>query len=179
MGAILPSSAGLARAMVDEARIEPDDVVLELGAGSGSFTTEIVSRHADNPLYLVEPGEALVGQLRERFPAAVVSARRAEDLGAMAQELGMPKVDRVVSGLPWALWPEARQAAILDALLPLLAADARLVTFHYVHSRMLGRVSTLRRLLQARFHTVEHSTPIWPNVPPAYVHIAANPRLPA
>ena len=178
MGAVLPSGNALAEAMVTEAQIVPGHVVLELGAGSGSFTRAIVARNPDNRLYLVEPGEDLAGRLQVTFPGAIVQARRAEELREMADELNMPPVDRVVSGLPWALWGWDRQAAILDALLPLLSPHARLVTFHYVHSRMLGAVATTRALLEARFRSVTRSAPVWSNVPPAYVHIAEGPVHP-
>ena len=174
MGAILPSSTQLAIAMVREARIEPGQRVLELGAGSGSFTREIVRCHPNNPLWLVEPGQDLGGALSAEFPHATVCTCTAEALGAQVPS-GVT-FDRVVSGLPWALWPIERQAAILDGLLSVLAPDARLVTFHYVHSRMLGRVASLRKLLQERFQEVTQSESVWSNVPPAYVHIASAPK---
>lgn len=176
MGAIYPSSASLARAMVDAAAIEPGHVVLELGAGSGAFTSEVVTRFPQNPLYLLEPGRTLAAALQARFPPAVVGACLAEDLAGFARSVGMPPVDRVVSGLPWALWSRSRQEGILDQLLPHLAAGARLVTFHYVHSRLSGGVPALREALLARFERVSQSDPVWANLPPAYVHIAAGPR---
>lgn len=178
MGAVLPSSGALADAMVTAAQIVPGHVVLELGAGSGAFTRAIVARSPEARLYLVEPGEELAARLRTSFPDAIVQACRAEDIGEMASDLNMPPIDRVVSGLPWALWSRERQAEILDALLPTLAPHARLVTFHYVHSRMLGAVATTRALLEERFRTVTQSAPVWANVPPAYVHIAEGPVHP-
>jgi|GEM_PF-2890676 len=81
------------------------------------------------------------------------------------------------SGLPWALWREQRQRFVLDLLLPHLAPGARLVTFHYLHSRMFGRVSAMRGALRERFHHVSDSRTVWANFPPAYVHIAEGPRL--
>lgn len=175
MGAIAPSGRRLAKAMVDEAQIEPGHVVVELGGGSGSFTRELLARHPDNPLTVFELSPDLAAGLRRDFPRARVIAAPVEDLPKIASELGISRIDRVVSGLPWALWRELRQAAVLDALGPYLAPQARLVTFHYVHSRSLGRVATTRRLLQERFREVSHSAPVWANVPPAYIHIAQSP----
>ncbi len=178
MGAVVPSSRHLARAMVDEARIGPDDVVVELGAGSGAFTKEIVERHPSNPLLVFELSATLAESLVANFPSAKVAAAPVEELPAIARRFGISRIDRVVSGLPWALWSEERQAAILDALIPYLSPDARLVTFHYVHSRALGRVATMRRLLLERFSHVTNSDAVWANVPPAYVHIAEGPKGP-
>jgi phospholipid N-methyltransferase len=175
MGSIVPSSSALARAMVDEAAIGPGAGVLELGAGSGAFTRELVERHPDAQIVAVELSADLAAGLAARFPAVEVLAASADDGARLAAALGGRRVDRVVSGLPWALWSEARQEAVLDTVLPLLAPDARLVTFHYLHSRALGRVRALRRLLRARFAVVGDSAPVWWNFPPAYVHVATGP----
>lgn len=177
MGAIAPSSANLARMMVSEARIEPGHVIVELGAGSGAFTRELVARHPDNPLVAFELSASLAAGLSREFPSARIVAGPVESFPTIAAELGVGRIDRVVSGLPWALWDEARQAGVLDSIVPYLAPGARLVTFHYLHSRAVGRVATTRRLLQQRFATVTNSPVVWANVPPAYVHIAQDPRF--
>jgi phospholipid N-methyltransferase len=169
MGAILPSSQFLARAMVDAAEIQPRHRVLELGAGSGAFTREISDRHPSADLILVEPGASLAEGLRREFPRARVCAILAQDLGDVGLAPG--SIDRVVSGLPWALWSGEVQSQILDALVPLLAPHARLVTFHYLHSRALGRVASFRELLSTRFRRVTHTAPVWANMPPAYVRV--------
>lgn len=176
MGAMAPSGRELARTMVDTARIEDDHTVVELGAGSGSFTRELVDRHPRSPLFVFEISPRLGEELTKRYHSAKVVVAPVEDLPKLAPDIGLKKIDRIVSGLPWALWPESRQATILDALFPFLSPDARFVTFHYVHSRALGRVKITRRLLKERFCEVSNSQPVWANLPPAYVHIAQGPR---
>lgn len=178
MGAIAPSGPDLARVMVDTAQIEDGHTVVELGAGSGSFTREIVGRHPANPFFAFEISPRLGDELTKSFPSANVVVAPVEDLPKVAPAIGLRQIDRIVSGLPWALWSDERQAAIFDALLPFLAPDARFVTFHYVHSRALGRVRGTRRLLKERFAQVTNTEPVWSNLPPAYVHIAENPRSP-
>lgn len=176
MGAIAPSSKQLAKAMVDQAQIEPGQVIVELGGGSGSFTREIVDRYPDNPLMVFELSAELAAALQQTFPYAHVIAGPAESFPDVAAQYGITHIDRIVSGLPWALWSPARQASILDGLVPHMAPGGRMVTFHYVHSRALGRVASMRRLLDERFEEVFNSPPVWANVPPAYIHIAQGPR---
>ena len=176
MGSVVPSSARLAQAMADCADIQPGHVVVELGAGTGAFTRELVERHPRNRLVVFEVSATLAGPLERSFPTVTVVARPAEALPEVMAELGLGRIDRVVSGLPWALWGAAQQARILDGLVPYLAPSARLVTFHDLHSRALGRVRTTRGLLVERFHDVSFSAPVWRNLPPALVHVAARPR---
>jgi len=170
MGSLVPSSPELARRIVALAEIRPGHRVLELGAGSGAFTAELRRAHADAPLVAVEPARPLALALARVWPEVTVLAAPAEDLAAHLP--AGTRFDRVVSGLPWALWSEARQASVLDAITPFLATDARLVTFHYVHSDLLGAVRTTRRLFRARFHHTSWSPVVWQNAPPAKVHVA-------
>ena len=178
MGALAPSSRALARAIVNAADIRAQQTIVELGAGSGVFTREIVDRHPDSPLFAFEISPQLGAELRDRFTSATIVVAPVEALPQVASKIGLKKIDRIVSGLPWALWSETRQAGILDAIVPFLTPTARFVTFHYLHSRALGRVKATRRLLDARFTRVTHSRPVWANFPPAYIHIADGPRVP-
>ena len=177
MGAVLPSSQKLADSMISYARIDDGHIVVELGAGNGALTREIIARHPGNPLFAFEISTRLGGELASRFPSAKVVLASAEELPLVAPALGLGLIDRIVSGLPWALWSEGRQAAILDGLLPMLAPEARMVTFHYAHSRFFGRVEITRRLLQQRFFDVSSGEVVWANLPPAFVHVAEIPRV--
>ena len=178
MGAIAPSSKALARAMVDEAQLAPGQHVAELGAGTGVFTREIVTRFPDLPLAVFEPGAELVVALRAEFPRAHVTERLAHELPDFVDALGFPRVDRVVSGLPWAIFPLEVQTAILDAVVSRMPADGRLVTFQYLHSQVMPGAAVLNRLLAERFATVTPSAAVWANLPPAFVIAASNPHHP-
>lgn len=178
MGAIAPSGRALAREMVDQAQIGPGHAVAELGAGTGVFTREIVARHPDAPLAVFEPGVELAAALRAEFPAAHVTERLAHELPDVIDALGFARVDRVVSGLPWAIFPLDVQRAILDAVVSRMPEDGRIVTFQYVHSQVLPGASVLNELLNERFTTLSRSGAVWANLPPAFVIVAANPRNP-
>lgn len=172
IGAVAPSSRNLARAMVDLAQIKEGQVVAELGAGTGAFTREIVERHPGSPVFAFEACPRLGADLARRFTSAKVVAAKVECLPQLASSLGLTRIDRIVSGLPWALWPEPRQAAVLDTLIPFLSPDVRFVTFHYLHSRWLGQVHATRRVLEGRFARVYRGPSVWRNLPPAFVHVA-------
>ena len=68
-GAILPSSAGLARLIVNAAEVSKAKHVLELGPGTGPFTATIQAALSPGARYLgVELNPTFVATLRRQFP---------------------------------------------------------------------------------------------------------------
>ncbi len=175
IGAIAPSGRELADLTVTSAEIRPGHTVVELGAGTGPMTESLLRLHADVPLLVLEPTHALAASLRTRFPSAKVCERYAQDLPALVQEWGHPVVDRVVSSLPWAIWPPVLQNEIFDAIHRVMAPDGRLVSFSYVHARALPAASRFRATLESRFRTVHTTRVAWRNLPPAYVLVCDGP----
>jgi len=173
IGSVLPSGNQLARRMVSAADIRSGHVVVEIGAGTGPFTRAIRAAHpSDIDLLLVEPASELAAVLRRDFPGVTVDERYAQDLPAIVREWGKPHVDRVVSGLPWTMWPEEVIAKGLDAVVEVLAPGGRMVTFSYVHAQaLLPGAKRFRRLLQARFSKVDRTEVQWLNFPPALVFV--------
>ena len=55
----------IARKIVDLAKLQPDDVVVELGAGRGILTQALIDKGV--PVIALELDRALCGELRERF----------------------------------------------------------------------------------------------------------------
>jgi phospholipid N-methyltransferase len=100
----------------------------------------------------------------------------AQDLPAILDEWGHARIDRIVSGLPWAAWGDEIQDPIFDAILATLAPDGRMVTFAYLGAHMMPAARRLKQKLQARFERVSKSPTVLANVPPAFVYICENPR---
>jgi phospholipid N-methyltransferase len=181
LGAVAPSGRALAGRMVDAAAIAPEHAVVELGAGTGPMTEALVARHPalgepDARFVVLEPNPALAAVLRTRFPTVRVEERFAQDLRAILDGMGIERVDRVVSSLPWAIWPEGLQDEVFSAILEVLAPEGRMVTFGYLHALPLPAARRLRRALEARFHTVDTTPAAWANLPPALVYVCDRPR---
>ena len=176
IGSVTPSSSVLARLMVDAADIHEGHVVVELGAGTGPFTREIHSRYPDNPFLALEPGAELAAVLRTELPGVAIREGLAQELPQLAREWGYEKVDRVVSGLPWALWSKVLQNDILDNMIRCMNTDAKFVTFTYLHSGVMPAARSFRRELTNRFEVVKTSHVAWRNMPPAYAYICEKPR---
>jgi phospholipid N-methyltransferase len=176
VGAIAPSGDILANLMVDAVGIAPGQVVVELGAGTGVITLAIRRRAPETPLLVFEPSGELAALLRERFPDARVAEKFAQELPTELDAWGQVAVDRVVSGLPWTIWPLEVQQSILQAVVSRMRPDGKFVTFGYLHSQVLPGAGRLRSLLGQYFNKVEPTGVAWRNLPPAFAWVATGPR---
>lgn len=163
VGAVAPSSRGLAKLMATD--VHAGACVVELGAGTGTLTTALIdSGVRQENLFLVDQHKDFADVLRDRFPRAnVVEA----DAAALTRQLGdlRGRVDYVISGLPILWFSRETKAAILSEALELLKPDGRFQQFTY-----LGRPPVGPRLLaELGLHaTLLGIAPM--NLPPAFVY---------
>jgi len=156
VGAILPSSRHLARAM---ARHAGDcDALVELGAGTGTITRELVHQHPDVPLILFEQNSTLAGRLHSDFPQAKIIAECFHQRAGLLADL--PERAVFVSSLPFRSLPADIAIPTITALHRLLAGcpQRRLIQFTY-QPRVPFRAPA--GLTWHRYVTV------WRNAPPA------------
>jgi len=177
LGSIVPSSPVLADKVVEAADIPRGGRVVELGAGTGPITEALLRRHPHLDLLALEPTPSLAASLRRRFPELDLREERADrHLRALVAQSGPGEVDRVVSGLPWTLWPRELQVEVLRGVVDVLAEDGRFLTYTYLVSQARPAGRAFRALLAEAFETVWHTEVVWRNVPPAVVLVADRPR---
>src|SRR5690606_515556 len=110
VGAVLPSSAVLARRMLDW--IPWDDVrtVVEFGPGTGAFTGPLMQRvAADAQVLAIEINPRLAELLRTRFAGIVVCQDSVASVRQLCNAHGIGQADAVICGLPWANFSEQQQ----------------------------------------------------------------------
>lgn len=171
VGAVLPSSRYLARALVGWLDLAPGELIVEYGPGTGPATEVIRERLPAHARYL---GIELEGRfhrlLTQRYPRLDFHHGSAADLRTILAERGLPKPARIVSGLPFASLPPAVQDAIVDGVVWALdggRGDFR--TFQYVHAYGMRAARRFRAAMLERFASFERIGPIVRNVPPAFV----------
>ena len=160
VGAVLPTSRTAVRAMLDQADVAGAELVVELGAGTGAQTQEILARMKPGArLVTVEIDRRLAALLAERFtdPRVQVVCDSAENLDA---HLGTDRADVVVSALPYTSLDQALRRRLLDALPRLLGPDGVVVLIQYS--------PLLLPELRKRFAEVRWTVTPW-NVPPAFL----------
>lgn len=171
VGAIAPSSRWLARCMLESARLQDADTVVELGPGTGSFTRAILDLIAPTTTFFaIEVNPQFAASLRRRFPQLKVHNDTAEKLPEYLAKEGKDGVDCVLSGLPWASLPLSVQEGVMNAVVTSLRPGGTFATFAYIHARYLPNARRFRQRLESHFSNVEMSPIVWRNLPPAFVY---------
>lgn len=176
---LVPSSRAVAEAMCAPIPRTGDPVVVELGAGTGSLTGVVAERLGGRGHHLaVELNPRLAEVLASRFPGLDVAVAPAAEVPALLAERGLDACDVVLSGLPWAAWPDT-PPRLTDVLAGAMRPDGALTQFGYAWTRWAPPAHRLRQRLTEAFEDVVTGPVIVRNVPPAFVHTARRPRRPA
>ncbi|QIG46685.1 methyltransferase domain-containing protein [Nordella sp. HKS 07] len=165
VGAVVPSGPSLAKAMVTTLAPGPEDIVVEIGPGTGPFTRALLAAGVSpSRLILVEFDKEFVRHLRQNFPGVTVLHGDAQELPRLLKEHGHEKVPCILSGLPLRSMPEAIRTGITRAMAASLADGGKLVQFSYFREPPLAEAEVRAAGLTAR-----RARTIMANVPPAFV----------
>lgn len=189
VGAVWPSSKGLCEAMVRPVvgGAAGPLRVLEVGAGVGPVTAELVQRLLPGDrLDVVELNPEFCATLRGRFAAAAPIAPRIHEADILRFEPGV-RYHHIVSGLPLANFPAELSEAIYERFFDLLEPDGTLIMFHHILGREVlrcfgmptgrRRAKRLMEIEEALAPLVVDSHTVMLNVPPARVLVRRRPDL--
>jgi phosphatidylethanolamine/phosphatidyl-N-methylethanolamine N-methyltransferase len=167
MGAIVPSSGKLARAMASQLDARHAGIVIELGAGTGPVTDALVEAGiAAKRLWVIEREAALCAILTAQFPSLTIWCEDATHLRRLWQEQGEPRIAAIVSSLPMMSLPKRVKESIQSQMAELLDDGGVIIQFTYGAKSPLDRV----RLRQHNI-TGKRVKTILTNVPPAHVWV--------
>ena len=101
IGALLPSTSGVARALAAQLQLGRSGPILELGVGTGTVTSGLIAGGcAPERLILVESKPELVNHLSAHYPGARVICGDATKIDELLGELGVTQLATVISTLP-------------------------------------------------------------------------------
>ncbi len=165
VGAVAPSGPRLATLMVRHIDLKPDDVVVELGPGTGVFTRELLTRGVrPENLILVETNPHFVNFLKAEFPGVRVANADAQDLVKILKGLGYAHVQKIVSGIPFRSIKAPDRKLIAKAIATALAPAGKLVQFSYLNGAPLPKATAAEVGLTGKRVGLALN-----NVPPAFV----------
>ncbi len=160
VGAVLPTSRYTARAMIDMAPVHAAHCVVELGAGTGPLTKELVprlGRESELLAFEIDPALARVLEAELTDPRVRVIAESAANLEA---HLRGKQPEIIFSALPFTSLPARLRNELLGAARRVLADDGVMVVLQYS--------PFVEGTLRAVFASVERRLSL-PNVPPAFL----------
>jgi phosphatidylethanolamine/phosphatidyl-N-methylethanolamine N-methyltransferase len=164
MGAVMPSSRVLARAMAKFVDVDAPGPVIELGPGTGAITNALIERGVDPArLVLVEFNPSFCALLRDRYPTATVVQGDAYALRDSVWEILQEPASAIVSGLPLVTKPMHQRIGVMNEALALAADGAPFIQFTYSVAPPIPK--SLPGV------TTQASDRIWLNIPPARVWV--------
>jgi phosphatidylethanolamine/phosphatidyl-N-methylethanolamine N-methyltransferase len=160
IGAIAPSSKGLAHAIAAEADPARNGPVLELGPGTGVVTQALIARGFEpERIMAIEKDGQFAQTMRARFPGIKVIQG---DAFQLADALGNERFAAIVSSLPLLNFPSPKRGALIEDALSRLLPGAPFIQFSYGFTPPVAAPERACVKLAAR---------VWLNLPPARVWV--------
>lgn len=163
-GTLCPSSKFLGRKMAYHVKDNFNDVVVELGAGTGAITHELlIAGMNPKKLYCIEFDQTLCNTLKQRFPQCNIINGSAENI---LEIIGDDKINlkAVVSSLPLLSLPKELVDKILTNVQIALPTNGKFVQFTYNLNRNIAG-----RWLTSMNHSKRSN--VYLNIPPARVDV--------
>ena len=150
LGSLVPSSPFLIKRVLRRVDWGSARVIVEYGAGVGTFTGEILRRmRSDALLVAFETNDEFVQYLRDSLhdPRLHIVHGSADRVGEVLERLGRGPADYVISGIPFSTIPEDARESILRATRAVLHPRGALIVYQFTRrilpslERVFGRVS--------------------------------------
>ncbi len=169
VGSITPSSPELARRMVAGIRPDEDNVVMELGVGTGAITKFLQEKVPDDRSYLgIELDRDLIKSLKRNYPAMKIVRGNALEAFELHRKSGLGKVGTIICCLPFVSMPNEIGEKILLEIDKFMQLGCTVHTFQYAHGYYFPSAIKLREFMRDRYGKSKRSSLIVKNVPPAY-----------
>ena len=169
VGSVAPSSDELAAEMLAGFEPSSENIVLELGVGTGALTKHLRRVIPSRDSYLgIELDHDLVRSLNRRYPDMNIVCGNATEAYKIHAESGLGKVRYLACGLPFVSLPKEVGDEILAEITKFMDEGCELRMFQYAHGYYLPPARKLREFLRRRYGKSERSQLVLKNLPPAY-----------
>ena len=164
-----PTLKFLAQSLIKHSTLSQEHKVLELGCGSGAITKHILESGPHASYLGVEISSDLISYLQKAYPDNTFIKASADNLEGYVED---ESIDVIISSLPWTMFSEAVQEAIIKEITRVLKPGGSFVTFLCLHALPLPSASRAQKLFKKHFSSFEYCESISRNIPPANVYKA-------
>ncbi len=169
VGAITPSSPELAQQMVKGIYPDEENIVLELGVGTGAITKFLRQILPDERSYLgIELDKDLVKTLKRNYQDLQIVRGNAAEAYAIHQKSGLGKVGYIICCLPFVSLPNEIGERVFLEIDKFMRQGCTFRTFQYAHGFYMPSAIRLREFMRNRYGKAKKSQLVVKNVPPAY-----------
>ncbi len=165
VGAIAPSSRFLVKKMCSKVDFETAKVLIELGPGTGAFTSEILNRaRKDAKIFVFELNTDFYKLLSKKFNDSriLLVNESAENLRTVLRSHDIDEADAVISSLPLTVIPEPIKTNIVKSAHGILKPKGTYVQYQYSLSA--------KKLLESFFGKLNLKFSLI-NIPPAFIYV--------
>lgn len=156
--------------MIKDINLQPGDVVIEYGPGTGPFTHLLRQYLPQGIRYLgIEYDLHLCKALYRRFPEMLFHHGSAEEVNQLLKHYHLGQARLVISGLPFANMPAFLQERILTATQQALRPNGIFRTFTYLFSSISPRARHFQKKAAIHFDIEANHRIVLRNLPPARV----------
>jgi phospholipid N-methyltransferase len=169
IAAFVPSSRWMAKGVVKGIDFTHSPCVVELGAGTGPITAELLRQSGGRGRALVvERDPDFCRRLKQRFPNADIAEADACDLDRLLDERGLRTVDHILCGLPLPSFSATDRDRVLDIVRRRLSPEGSF--------RQLTHMPWVYYPLYRRYFTHVDFNMVFRNLPPAGFYVCQGPR---
>jgi phospholipid N-methyltransferase len=149
--------------------LDDDEIVVELGVGSGAITDHLLPVLKNEKQYVgFELNDDLFKFLQKKYPGLEMHHASADTLKKVIKGR---KVGAVISTLPWSLIPIEKRHDILDQIYEVLQPGGTFSVFTALHVLWTPAVREFWSEMQKRFPTYTYTDELL-NLPPCRLYFA-------
>lgn len=170
-GALADSSPKLSHLIAEMANLKLKNCVVELGAGTGVFTEQILKHISPScTFFSLEINSKLAKETQKNCPSATVYCDSAENIHSYLSSHKITTCDCIISGLPWGVFKASLQEQLLNTIYEALDSDGEFLTIALLPGLIFPPGRHFKSLLDKTFPSVVKSRIVWQNFPPGFIY---------
>lgn len=136
IGSVMPSSRFLTKEVMKNIDFENVKYIAEYGPGTGCITKEILKRaRKDAKIFCFEINKRFCSHLRNNIKdeRLIIINDSAENIKKYLKKFNIPKIDCIVSGLPFSTLSDNKKSIIIEETKDTLKSDGKFVVYQFLN----------------------------------------------